>query len=79
MKYAYDAITGHGSFENISKVMGKGSKLCLVLPNLGFSSIPEYIDTSQSAVASIFQVNKDGKKNLDQDFGFVTSVGLERG
>jgi len=71
VKYAYDAIKGHSSFENISKVLAKGSKLCLVLPNLDFSSIPEYIETSQSAVASMFQINKDGKKNFDQDFGFV--------
>jgi NADPH:quinone reductase len=71
VKFAYDAITGNNSFQNISKVLAKDSKLCLVLPNLDFSSIPEYIKTSQSAVASIFQMNEDGKKNLDQDFGFV--------
>jgi NADPH:quinone reductase len=70
-KYAYDAITGHNSFQNISKVLAKQSKLCLVLPNLDFSSIPEYIETSQSAVASIFPQDEAGKKNLDQDFGFV--------
>jgi hypothetical protein len=71
VKYAYDAITGSNSFQNISKVLGEDAKLCLVLPNLDFSSIPEYIETSQSAVASIFQKTEDGKKNLDQDFGFV--------
>jgi NADPH2:quinone reductase len=71
VKYAYDAITGHNSFENISKVLAKKSKLCLVLPNLDFSGIPDYIETSQSAVASIFQISKDGKRYLDQDFGFV--------
>lgn len=71
VKYAYDAITGHNSFQNISKLLAKNSRLCLVLPNLDFSSIPGYIETSQSAVASIFQKNGEGKKNLDQDFGFV--------
>ncbi|KAE9373349.1 zinc-binding oxidoreductase-like protein ToxD [Stipitochalara longipes BDJ] len=69
--YAYDAITGHNSFQNISEVLAKKSKLCLVLPNLDFSSIPNSIETFQSAVASIFQIPKHGEKNLDQDFGFV--------
>jgi NADPH:quinone reductase len=71
LRYAYDAITGNNSFQNISKVLAKTSKLCLVLPNLDFSCIPEHIETSQSAVASIFQKKDDGKKNVDEDFGFV--------
>lgn len=71
VKYAYDAITANNSFQSISKVLAKKSKLCLVLPNLDFSSIPEYIQTSQSAVASIFLKNEDGKKNIDKDFGYV--------
>jgi NADPH2:quinone reductase len=41
------------------------------LPNLDFSCIPEHIETSQSAAASIFQKKDDGKKNVDEDFGFV--------
>jgi NADPH:quinone reductase len=71
LKYAYDAITGNNSFQNISKVLAKNSKLCLVLPNLDFSSIPDHVETFQSAVASIFQRNDDGEKNLDEGFGFV--------
>lgn len=71
VRYAYDAITGHNSFLNISKVLAKkGSKMVLVLPNVDFSGIPEYIQTAQSAVASIFQVN-EGERNLDQEFGLV--------
>lgn len=71
LKFAYDAITVNNSFQNISKVLAKNSKLCLVLPNLDFSCIPEYIETSQSAVVSIFSKTDDGKKNVDEDFGFV--------
>jgi NADPH2:quinone reductase len=29
LRYAYDAITGNNSFQNISKVLAKNSKLCL--------------------------------------------------
>jgi len=71
VRYAYDSITSNNSFQNISKVLAKNSKMTLVLPNLDFSSIPKHIETSQSAVASIFQKNPSGTKNLDQDFGFV--------
>lgn len=71
VKCAYDAITGNNSFQNIGKVLAKKSKMTLVLPNLDFSSIPDYIETSQSAVASIFQKKEDRSKNLDEAFGFV--------
>jgi NADPH:quinone reductase len=71
VRYAYDAITGNNSFQNISRVLAKDSKLCLVLPNLDFSCIPNYIETYQSAVASLFEKTKGRKKNLDQDFGLV--------
>jgi NADPH2:quinone reductase len=71
VKYAYDAITGNNSFQSISKVLAKHSKMTLVLPNLDFSSVPDYIETSQSAVSSIFQKKEDGSKNLDKDFSFV--------
>lgn len=58
LRYAYDAITGNNSFQNISKVLAKNSKLCLVLPNLNFSCIPEYIKTSQSACRQ--HISKEG-------------------
>ena len=70
VKYAYDAITRNNSFQNISKVLSKNSKMVLVLPNVDFSGVPEYIQTAQRAVSSIFQVNEGGR-NLDQELGFV--------
>ncbi len=64
-------ITGHMTFQNISKVLANNSKMTLVLPNLDFSSVPEYIKTYQSTVGSIFQKGESGARNLEQDFGFV--------
>lgn len=70
-RYAYDAITEHNSWRNLSRVLGKDSQLCLVLPQLDFSSVPKYIETHQSAVASIFKradALTGGHENTDAGF-----------
>lgn len=53
VKYAFDSISEHNSFQNISQVLSKhGSKITLVLPGKDYSEIPDYIQKSTTAVGS---------------------------
>lgn len=62
--HAFDAVSEKGSYVNVSKVLAKGGKITLVLPEKEeYGKIPEGIEKSLTSVGSVF---KDAK-----DFGFV--------
>jgi NADPH2:quinone reductase len=89
--YAFDAVSEHNSFQNISKVLAKsGSKITLVLPGKDYSDIPAYIEHSTTSVGTVHSAvapnstkGKAGIKTGGRDFGFawfrLFSRGLEEG
>jgi len=88
--YAFDAVSEHNSFQNISKVLSKPGKITLVLPGKNYSDIPEYIEKSNTMVGSVHMDNapdsakgKAGIKTGGKDFGFaffrLFSRGLQEG
>lgn len=89
--YAFDAVSEHNSFQNISQVLSKeGSKITLVLPGKDYSAIPPYVEKSTTTVGSVHKdVAADspqgtaGIKTGEKDFGFVFfrlfSRGLQEG
>jgi hypothetical protein len=91
VKYAFDAVSEHNSFQNISQVLSKqGSKITLVLPGKDYSAIPDYIKSSTTMVGTVHMDNspdsakgKAGIKTGGKDFGFVFfrlfSRGLQEG
>ncbi|RYO99789.1 hypothetical protein DL764_006714 [Monosporascus ibericus] len=61
LSYAFDAVSEHGSYVNLGKVLSEGSKMTLVLPvNEDF---PAHVEKSMTLVGT---VHDDAK-----DFGFV--------
>jgi NADPH:quinone reductase len=78
VEYAFDAVTEHGSFEIISRVLAQGGQLALVLPFGDFSGIRKDIRTSQSAVATIFGQGETVEIG-DEDFGVVFSCLFGKG
>jgi len=91
VKYAFDAVSEHNSFHNISQVLAKdGSKVTLVLSGKDYSAIPSHIERSITSVGSVFRDHapespeaKAGIKTGGKDFGFVFyrlfSRGLQEG
>jgi hypothetical protein len=89
VKYAFDAISEHNSFQNISQVLAKqGSKITLVLPGKDYSAIPDYIEKSTTTVGSVHMNPpedkvKAGIKIGGREFGYVFfrlfSRGLQEG
>jgi len=66
VKYAYDAVSEKGSFQNISKVLAEeGSKITLVLPGKDYSDIPNNIEHSTTSVGIVF--NGDIYKDTDKE------------
>ncbi|CAJ2499708.1 Uu.00g025610.m01.CDS01 [Anthostomella pinea] len=62
--HAFDAVSDHGSYMNLSKVLAdEGAKITLVLPGKDFSEIPSHINQSITMVGS---VHNDAK-----DFGYI--------
>ncbi|PBP26937.1 WD domain-containing protein [Diplocarpon rosae] len=54
VKYAFDAVSEHNSFQNIGQVLSKqGSKITLVLPGMNYSDIPGYIEKSTTLVGIV--------------------------
>ncbi|KAI1383948.1 GroES-like protein [Hypoxylon trugodes] len=68
--YAFDAVSEHGSYVNLSKVLAQGSKLALVLPAGNFE-FPSYITASTFNLGPIHKNQKD--------LGFVYSRFFTRG
>jgi len=89
VKYAFDAVSEHNSYQNISQVLSKqGSKITLVLPGKDYKEVPEYIEKSVTTVGSVHQdPAKDkveaGIKTGGKEFGYVFfrlfSRGLQEG
>ncbi|CZT43124.1 related to zeta-crystallin / quinone reductase (NADPH) [Rhynchosporium secalis] len=89
VKYAFDAVSEHNSFQNISKVLAKqDSKITLVLPGKDYSAIPSHIEHSTTMVGSVHKGPSEEKAKLgiqtdDKEFGFaffrLFSRGLQEG
>ncbi len=89
VKYAFDAVSEHNSFQNISEVLAKqGSKITLVLPGKDYSAIPDFIEKSQTMVGSVHMNPSEDKvkagiKTGGREFGYVFfrlfSRGLQEG
>ena len=91
VKYAFDAVSDHNSFQNLSQVLSKeGSKITLVLPGRDYTAIPDYIQKSTTMVGSVHASipsdsakGKAGIKTGEKEFGFVFfrffSRGLQEG
>ena len=91
VRYAFDAISEHNSFQNISQVLAKqGSKITLVLPGKDYSAIPGYIQQSTTMVGCVHMdvepdssEGKAGIKTGGKEFGYVFfrlfSRGLQQG
>jgi NADPH2:quinone reductase len=89
VKYAFDAVSEHNSFQNLSQVLAKqGSKITLVLPGKDYKEIPAYIQKSTTTVGSVHMNPPDdhvkvGIKTGGREFGFVFfrffSRGLQEG
>ncbi|KAL8715196.1 MAG: hypothetical protein Q9220_001154 [cf. Caloplaca sp. 1 TL-2023] len=79
VEYAYDAVSEHGSFENICKVLDhQTGQIALVLPGRDYSTIPSTIKQSSSMVGSVFPdfdqepVQKEtGTGAGNPDFGYI--------
>ena len=90
VKYAFDAVSEHNSYQNISQVLSKagGSKITLVIPWKEYKEIPEYIQKSRTIVGTVHMdvpadTAKAGVKIGGREFGFVFfrlfSRGLQEG
>ncbi|KAL3420827.1 quinone oxidoreductase [Phlyctema vagabunda] len=79
IQYAFDAVSDHNSFQNISQILAKkGSKITLVLPGKDYSAIPDYIEHSTTSVGTVHKdpapdsaQGKAGIKTGEKDFGFA--------
>lgn len=79
MKYAFDAVSEKGSFQNISKVLAKeGSKITLVLPGADYSDIPDYISHNTTSVGLVHRETEDQDDITikGKDVGHVYVVGF---
>ena len=53
VEYAFDAVSEHGSYQNICQVLDHATgKITLVLPNKEFKEIPETIEISKTMVGA---------------------------
>lgn len=79
LHYAFDAVSEHNSFQNLSQVLAKqGSKITLVLPGKDYSAIPAHIQHSTTMVGTVHMdvspdsaKGKAGIKTGGKEFGFV--------
>lgn len=91
VKLAFDAVSEHNSFQNLSKVMApEGSHITLVLPGKDYSAIPKNIKHSTTMVMAVHLDNapdspkgKAGIKLGGKEFGYayfrLFSKGLQEG
>jgi NADPH2:quinone reductase len=74
VKYAFDAVSEKGSFQNISKVLAKeGSKITLVLPGADYSAIPKWISHNTTTVGTVHkdQETQGTTTITGMDFGYA--------
>lgn len=93
VKHAFDAVSEHNSFQNLSKVMApEGSHITLVLPGRDYSAIPKNIEHSTTLVMDVHidkalspdaPKGKAGIKLGGKEFGYayfrLFSKGLQEG
>jgi NADPH:quinone reductase len=87
--YAFDAVSEHNSFQNISKILSNhDSKITLVIPGKDYSEIPEYIEQSTTTVGSVHRDPPEAKAKAGiitggREFGYaffrLFSRGLQQG
>lgn len=75
LRYAFDAVSEKGSYQNICQVLEADGNITLVLPGKDYSEIPKSVKQSSTMVGAVHQDLKD--------FGYVharyISRGLEQG
>ncbi|KAI2601937.1 GroES-like protein [Hypoxylon sp. NC1633] len=69
--YAFDAVSEHNSYVNLSKVLADGAKITLVLPPKEGYEFPSHVTLLPTLVSSVHSDEKD--------FGFVYFRYLSRG
>ena len=88
VKHAYDAVSEHGSYQNVSKILTKnkdGSKMVLVLPGKDYSKdIASNVDYDLSMVGRVHEAMKAdqvnyGQKELKNRDHFVVNPGKDFG
>lgn len=90
VKYAFDAVSEHNSYQNISKVLSDGGKITLVLPGKSYDEIPSTITWSTTTVGDVHSdvapdsdKAKAGIKFGGKEFGYafyrLFSKGLQEG
>lgn len=87
VEYAFDAVSEHGSYENICKVLDhETGQITLVLPGKDYSAIPSSIKQSTTMVGAVHadmdqnQFQKEtGSKTGNTDFGYVMFRFFSRG
>jgi NADPH:quinone reductase len=60
--YAWDAVSDHGSFQNISKVLKEGGHITVIRPEADYSAIPETMNRSVTYVGVVNQGQKSSRR-----------------
>ena len=85
VKYAFDAVSEHNSYQNLSEILSRGSKINLLLPEKDYNEIPGYIVKIKTMVGIVhMDVSSPvflGIAGLagGKDFGFIFSRFFSRG
>jgi NADPH:quinone reductase len=78
LMYAYDAVSEHGSYQNVCKVLDPHGHITLVLPGKKYAEIPDSVNQTLTTVGSVHGVPDDLS-----DLGFawfrLFSLGLQEG
>lgn len=78
LMYAFDAVSEHGSYERITKVLDPHGHITLVLPGKKYEGVPETVHQTLTTVGSVHGTPDDLK-----DFGYawfrLFSLGLKEG
>ena len=77
LKYAFDATSEHGSYDNLSQVLANNGKLTLVLPFPEIlKEIPPHIQQSTTMAGSLW---KDLSTDEERDNSALGKLGIEKG
>jgi NADPH2:quinone reductase len=85
VKYAFDAVSEHNSYQNLSEILSTGSKISLLLPDKDFDEIPDHVAKIKTMVGIVhMDVSSPaflGVAGLagGKDFGFIFSRLFSRG
>ncbi|KAL1636260.1 hypothetical protein SLS56_001239 [Neofusicoccum ribis] len=59
LRHAFDAVSDHGSYVSLGKVLAPGGRLTLVLPFKEYEGIPAHVQQSQTNVGASHKEEKD--------------------